>query len=288
VKYAAALSRRLVLLAVVLLAGGLAGASLVRFAPGFGTDERMLDARLNRQSMDALAASHSEGSNIAAYYWRYLGRLCRGDLGVSNSLSRPVSELLRERAAVTARSVGAGLALAWPAALAIALALEGIRRKWCEAAAASLAGALLCVPAAVIVIACFDVGGSPALAVAAILFPRIYRYGRSLLRQSGGAAHVLAAHAFGERRLRVLGWHIVAPAAPELLAVAGASVSMAVGAAVPVEVLSDSPGLGQLMWFAAQARDLPVIVNLTLLIAAVTAIANLAAEAPRIAREARA
>ena len=55
-----------------------------------------------------------------------------------------------------------------------------------------------------------------------------------------------------------------------------------------MEVLCDSPGLGQLMWFAAQARDLPVIVNLTLLIAGVTAFANLAAEAPRLAKEARA
>jgi peptide/nickel transport system permease protein len=62
-----------------------------------------------------------------------------------------------------------------------------------------------------------------------------------------------------------------------LLAVAGVSVSMAVGAVIPVEALCDSPGVGQLVWQAALARDLPVIVNVTLLIAALTAAANLAA-----------
>jgi peptide/nickel transport system permease protein len=63
-----------------------------------------------------------------------------------------------------------------------------------------------------------------------------------------------------------------------LLALAGVSCGIALGATIPVEVMCDSPGIGQLAWKAAMARDLPLLVTLTLLIAAVTLSANLAAD----------
>jgi peptide/nickel transport system permease protein len=59
-----------------------------------------------------------------------------------------------------------------------------------------------------------------------------------------------------------------------MLALAGVTVSIAFGAAIPVEVVCDYPGLGQLAWKAALARDLPLLVNLTLIIALVTVAAN--------------
>jgi ABC-type dipeptide/oligopeptide/nickel transport system permease component len=45
---------------------------------------------------------------------------------------------------------------------------------------------------------------------------------------------------------------------------------MAFGAAIPIEAICDVPGLGRLAWQSALARDLPVLVNLTMLIALVT------------------
>ena len=84
---------------------------------------------------------------------------------------------------------------------------------------------------------------------------------------------------------RVLTYHVAAPVAPDLLALAGVSVSMAVGATIPVEALCDSAGIGHLLWQAALSRDLPVLANLTLLITAVTAGANLLADTARAARE---
>jgi len=71
------------------------------------------------------------------------------------------------------------------------------------------------------------------------------------------------------------------PSAPELLALGGVSVNMALGATIPVEALCDVPGVGQMVWKAALARDLPVLVNVTILIAAITAAANLASDAAR-------
>ena len=53
---------------------------------------------------------------------------------------------------------------------------------------------------------------------------------------------------------------------------------MAFGAAVAIEAICDIPGLGQLAWKAAAARDLPVLVVLTVLIAMMTQMSNLVAD----------
>ena len=63
-----------------------------------------------------------------------------------------------------------------------------------------------------------------------------------------------------------------------MLALAGVSGIMAFGAAIPVETLCDLPGLGQLAWKAATARDLPLLVVLTLLITLLTQACNTAAD----------
>jgi peptide/nickel transport system permease protein len=147
-------------------------------------------------------------------------------------------------------------------------------------------GTLLCVPAALLAVLAAYIGAPPAIAIAAVLFPRIFRYVRNLARQASGAPHVLAAHALGLSKVRILRYHVVTPILPELLALAGASVSMAVAALIPVEALCDSPGVGQLIWQAALARDVPVLVNVTLLIAGLTIAANLLADTARAARQA--
>jgi peptide/nickel transport system permease protein len=124
-------------------------------------------------------------------------------------------------------------------------------------------------------------GTGPALAIGVILLPRIFRYLRNVTGSIARQPHVLAARARGVGGLGLLARHVWFPAMPELLALAGVSVSMALGAAIPVEVLCDSPGVGQLVWKAALARDLPVLVNLTVLIAVITAAANLLSDTAR-------
>jgi ABC-type dipeptide/oligopeptide/nickel transport system permease component len=52
------------------------------------------------------------------------------------------------------------------------------------------------------------------------------------------------------------------------------SFAIAFGAAIPIEALCDSPGMGQLAWHAALSRDLPLIVNVTLIVCLVMLAAN--------------
>ncbi|MGE5083647.1 MAG: hypothetical protein ACM3ND_12215, partial [Acidobacteriota bacterium] len=58
----------------------------------------------------------------------------------------------------------------------------------------------------------------------------------------------------------------------------GVSVSLAIGAAIPIEALCGLAGIGQLAWQAALARDLPLLVNITVLVTLVTLLANTAAD----------
>src|ERR1051326_7477941 len=100
----------------VLLVSGLLAATLVRTAPGFGMDERLLDARFSQDSLASIQQQAGGQSNVIVYYWNYLRHLAAGDLGMSSSLGRPVRELLSERTAVSFRSAIAALLLAWLAA----------------------------------------------------------------------------------------------------------------------------------------------------------------------------
>jgi peptide/nickel transport system permease protein len=106
----------------------------------------------------------------------------------------------------------------------------------------------------------------------------VYRYARNLLGKAYSLPHIITARAKGLSELRILFWHVVPVAGPQLLAVAGVSVSIAVGAAIPVEALCGLAGVGQLAWQAALARDLPLLTNLTILVTLVTLLANSGAD----------
>jgi peptide/nickel transport system permease protein len=111
-----------------------------------------------------------------------------------------------------------------------------------------------------------------------IVFPKLYQYARNLLGRSFALPHVLTARAKGLTSLRILVWHVLPVSARPLLALAGVSVCTAFAAAIPVEVVCDLPGIGQLAWKAALSRDLGLLVNLTMLVTLIALAANAAAD----------
>jgi len=275
---------RRILLTVLL--GGLLGATLVRLGPGFGADERELDSRLSTESLQAIRAEHARENNIALFYLRYLAGLAHGDLGFSRSLNRPVAELLRERLPLTLVSLAYGVL----GGLTIGFALAILTVWWRSPAAgflpAILSGLCLAVPAAVIALVFLWLNAPGRWAIALVVFPYVYRYSKNLLVATYQSPYVLAAEAKGLHKTRVLMAHVVLPAAPQLAALAGISVSLAFGASIPIEAISDTPGIGQLAWRAALDRDLPLLVNITVLIALVTLVVNSLADLMLAARRA--
>lgn len=264
-------------IATVLL-GGLLSAVLVRLAPGFDVDEEQLDPHLNSASIQALRQARADQHNIFSFYVRSLQRAVHGDLGTSISLNQPVTTLLRERFPLTLRLVALGLLLSWTAAIALALSAAWLRTPAYDALTTALSGTFLCIPAAVLALLSVLWNTPGALAVGLIVFPQVYRYARNLLAKAYSKPHIVTARAKGLSELRILFWHVVPVAGPQLLAVAGVSVSIAVGAAIPVEALCGLAGVGQLAWQAALARDLPLLMNITIFVTLVTLLANSGAD----------
>ncbi|MGA8620380.1 MAG: ABC transporter permease [Candidatus Sulfotelmatobacter sp.] len=265
------------LLATVLL-GGLLSSTLVRLAPGFDADERELDPHLNAQSVEVLREARQQDHNIFRFYFSYMKRAANGDLGTSLALGQPVRTLLRDRIPLTLRLLSTGLGLAWTLCLTLSLTAAWLRFSIYDALSTVVSGALLCIPAAVLALLCLPCNMPGSLAIALIVFPHSYRYARNLLVRAYSRPHIIAARAKGLGEARILFWHVVPVVTPQLLAVASVSVSMAIGAAIPVEALCGLPGIGQLAWQAALARDLPLLVNITILVTLVTLLANSGAD----------
>jgi peptide/nickel transport system permease protein len=265
-------------LAVTVLLGGLLSATLVRLAPGFDTDERELDPHLSAASVRALRDARHQDYNVFRFYLSYMKRAMHGDLGTSLALGQPVRTLLRDRAPLTLRLLTIGLGLAWLLTLTLALSAAWLRLSIYDTLTTAMSGTFLCIPAAVLALLSVLWNAPGALAIALIVFPHTYRYARNLLVKAYSRPHIITARAKGLGEARILFWHVVPVVTPQLLAVVGVSVSMAVGAAIPVEALCGLAGIGQLAWQAALARDLPLLVNITVLVTLVTLLANSSAD----------
>jgi peptide/nickel transport system permease protein len=253
--------RQLARISVLVLISGLACAFLVRYAPGTMVDERELDRRLSEENIRELRSSKAD---VFGNFKRYLLGLTKGDLGYSQSNNAPIAALIADRAPETLREIGIGLLGGWAIGLALA-----IRRTWAVSVGMGL---LLSLPTALIAYLCVMKGAKSSLVLVIVLAPRIFRFARNVLAQAYTALHVEIARARGVGETRILLSHVLPAVSPQLLALAAASVSMVIGAAIPVEAICDVPGLGRLAWNAAMARDLPLLVNLTMIVAVATSL----------------
>ena len=259
---------------ITALLGALLGATLVRFAPGFDVDERELDIRLSDQTKAALRADAAAERDIPKFYLRYIGGLLHGDLGFSRDLNRPAGELIRERFPLTVREIAIGLTVGWSLGLLLAIPAASLKSWPVNLFAGAVTATLLSIPAAVLALMFVWLRWPASLAIGLLLTPKIFAYTRNLLLHGYELPHVLTARSKGAGEWRVFLWHVLPPAAPQIIALAGVTVSVAIGAAIPIEALCDQPGIGQLAWQAALARDLVLLVNLTLIVTLITVVAN--------------
>jgi peptide/nickel transport system permease protein len=259
----------------IMLMASFAGAMLMRIAPGFASDDQELNSGLSTESIQAVRQARQADANIPKFYAQYLASIVKGDLGTSRSLNQPVKDLLRERLPVTLFNLAFALAVGWLLGLALAIAAQIFHWPVLKFLANGLSGTFISTPAAALALIFLLLRFPPAFAAALLVFPKIYRYTQNLLEQSSAMPHVLTARAKGAGPLRVLAWHIAPIALPQLIALVGVSISIGIGVLLPIEVVSDVAGIGQLAWHAAQSRDLALLVNLTMVVTFVTVCATL-------------
>jgi peptide/nickel transport system permease protein len=266
-------------LTAVMLMASFAGAMLMRIAPGFTSDDQELNSSLSAQSIQAVRQARLADANISRFYTQYLVSLMKGDLGTSRSLNQPVKDLLKERLPVTLANLAFALGMGWLLGLALAIGAQTWNIRALTFLANGLSGTFLSTPAAALALVFLLLRWPPAFAAALLLFPKIYRYAQNLLQQSSEMPHVLTARAKGAGPWRVLAWHVAPIALPQLIALVGVSISIGIGVLLPIEVISDVAGIGQLAWQAAESRDLLLLVNLTMVVTFVTVCSTLISDA---------
>lgn len=258
----------LVMLALVVFAGGFVAAALVRYSPGFDTIPEDLDPRISPETLRALHEQHDHANSLPVFYARYLARAVRGDFGISQNLRQPVTELLRRRAPVTLGLIVTGTAGGWLLAGWLAWMAVWTRRRTLKAAAISMSGLLLAVPPAVLALAFFFYQVPLSLAIALALVPRIFGTLRALLDDYYASPALLAARARGIAPRVIAVRYVLRTAAPQLAALMGVALVLAFGSAIPIETLCGVPGVGALALQAAIARDMPLLCGLALVITA--------------------
>lgn len=262
-------------LSLVLLAA-LGSVVLMRYSPGYFSDAREMDALHADGARAQVAELQVAQASLPALLASELRRWLHGDLGISRHYNVPVTGLLEHRAGTSARLMFGGIALGWAIALALALPLSALRGNRGELLVTSSTAALLAVPVGVLATVCLltNVGG-PVSVLASLVAVRDFKLVYRLLRDAWEAPHLLYARAQGMCFRQTVFIHLLPVLTREVFALALMSVVVALSSLVPIEVIFDLPGLGQLAWSAAMNRDLPVLTAVTAVLAACVGIAGL-------------
>lgn len=131
----------------------------------------------------------------------------------------------------------------------------------------------------------------PVAAIALPLAGEYTRYVRSGLLEVLNQDYILTAHAKGLHPRTVMVRHALRNALIPLVTILGLQLPWMIGGFVVAESIFSWPGMGRLLWQSAQERDYPMMMGITLLIAAAVLFFNLAADVlyavldPRIAYE---
>ena len=249
----------LITVVAVILAGSFVASALVRYSPGFDSIPEDLNPQIGADTLRTLHEQRGRATTLPVFYAHYLDRAIRGDLGISQSLKQPVSDLLLRRAPVTLRLILWGTAGGWLLALLLAWAAVWTRATILKAAAFSISGLLLSVPPAVLALWFFFDEAPLSLALALALLPRLFGTLRALLGEYYASPALLAARARGISPHIIAIRYVLRAGAPQLLALLGTALVLAFGSAIPIETLCGIPGLGALALQAALARDVPLL-----------------------------
>lgn len=252
---------------------------LVRIAPGYLSDAREMDARYGDAARAELSAEAARSHSLAHLVSIELGGWLRGDVGLSRQYGIPVSDLILPRLAVTGGLMLRALILAWALALSASLiSSAGQHPSMLWQAPAAL---LLAIPTAAMATLSLLAGeGGPVLVLALLLAARDFKFLHHTLRRAWLDPHLLQARAQGVRTRRLVIAHMLPAIGSQLYALASLSIVTALSALVPVEVIFNVPGLGQLAWSAAMNRDLPVLLAITIVMALAVTLAGIASDRP--------
>jgi len=261
-------------------------------------DPARLYAGLRATHAQYEVARHTLGLNrpIIVQYGLYLDRLVHGNLGTSYSTGEPVLNIVLDRLPTTAELAFAGLLV--EAVVGVPLGVVAALKRQGPLDRVILNGSLLGVVMPQFVLGflllyvfavkfpIFPLGASdslPALVLPALALglPGGAWYAR-MLRSSVlnvlGEDYVRNCRAKGLPERSVVIRHVLRNAAGPAVTMIGLDFGIFLGGVLIVEQVFGWPGIGQEMWNAITANDIPVVIGTVLVAATAVVIFNLCAD----------
>jgi peptide/nickel transport system permease protein len=266
---------------------------------------------LSAAQREALKIRYGLDQPVYRQYLRWLGSIATGDLGTSFVTREPVGRLLARTLPPTLLLGAAALLLDF--ILGVWVAVTAARRPWgwfdrmSSVLGLGLAGlpsfwvAGIAILVFALALGWFPVShmhrvgaeglsplGSlgdllhhlllPAACLGLVSAAGTARYLRSTLLDTRNERFILAARARGLSERRVLWVHTLRPALLPVVTLLGLSLPFLVSGSVVIESVFSWPGVGLALLQAAHARDVPVIMGITLMGAVAVLIGSLAAD----------
>ncbi|GGB20665.1 ABC transporter permease [Allosediminivita pacifica] len=296
--------RRFGAVLVVLCIVSVAVFSITTVLPG-NAALMILGENASAENLAALERQLGLDQPLIAQYFQWVGGVLQGDFGTSLRLQLPVAQVVGD--AFWNSMALAAIALVSVTIIAIPLGtLAALRRgsvwdlligllSYVGTALPEFVTATLLLvffadparqllPAGGFVSPTEDFGGFlehailPSATLGLILMAHISRQVRSELSEVLSSDYVRAARLKGLREKRVIRRHALPNSLAPAVAVISLDIGYLLGGIIVVEEIFAWPGLGRLLIYALQNRDLPVIQAVTLLLAVVYALSNLLAD----------
>jgi peptide/nickel transport system permease protein len=266
---------------------------------------------LNAEQRETLRARYGLDQPVYRRYLNWLGSVATGDLGTSFVYKEPVTRLLARALPPTLLLGTAALLLDLLLGLAVAVSAARRPHGWFDRVSTVLGLGIYGLPSfwvaglAVLVFALLlgwfpashmsSVGAHelttlarladllhhlmlPAACLGLIGAAGTARYLRATLLDLRGERFILAARARGLSERRVLWVHTLRPALLPVITLLGLSLPFLVSGSVVIEAIFSWPGMGLALLQAAHARDVPVIMGITLVGAIAVMLGNLLAD----------
>jgi peptide/nickel transport system permease protein len=272
-------------------------------APGSPLDSLLLDPYITTEQLDLMRHQLGLDQPVLVQYLSWLWQFLHGNLGFSFRTARPVWVMILERLGptlmISCASVVLSLLVAVPLGIMAAAKPYSLR----DYGSSGLSFVLASTPnffaglALIYLLAVtfgllpsggmYDSSGEYRLGdlVRHMILPTLVlsfqqmgswiRYVRSSMLEVMQEDYIRTARAKGLKRRVVILKHGLKNSLIPVVTVVGMSIPTLVGGAVVTEQIFTWPGIGLLMVASIQARDYPVIMGITVVVAATVLIANI-------------
>lgn len=274
---------------------------LIRLIPGDAVQLFLgTQVEMTPEQMAELRRFFGVDKPIHAQFIEYLGRIVRGDLGVSLRTSRPVFGDILQRLPLSFQLAALALIIAMAIAVPLGIASAVTRNSALDVLARIggllglsmpnfWLGAMLIlifsrylhvslgqyVPITQNPVATLQSLYLPALALGGAIAAILMRYVRSSLLEVLGQDFVRTARGKGLRNVAVMLRHALPNALIPVITVLGFQMGYLLGGTVVIEEIFALPGMGRLALQAIHQRDYPVVQGVVLVIALLFVLTNL-------------